>query len=191
MNDDYLWDRSGEPDKEIQRLEGLLGTLRYEPRPLAIPAAPAIGHRHSFIPTLAIAATIALMVLAAGVWFAVNRKTTVAPGEATMRPVQPKVGDKPMANAAPSPKENATSTHDHALAATPYPAHRHTLAVGLRRQTNRPVPASDISAGEMAVAKDQLLLALRVASLKLNLAQRRTQTATPPPTQIRNQHRIG
>jgi hypothetical protein len=28
MNGDYLWDRSGEPDAEVQRLEGLLGRYR-------------------------------------------------------------------------------------------------------------------------------------------------------------------
>ena len=28
MNDDYLWDRSGEPDAEVQKLEALLGRYR-------------------------------------------------------------------------------------------------------------------------------------------------------------------
>ena len=32
MNDDYLWDRSGEPDPEIERLEGTLAPLRYRHR---------------------------------------------------------------------------------------------------------------------------------------------------------------
>ncbi|MBI3847074.1 MAG: FecR domain-containing protein [Planctomycetes bacterium] len=30
MSDSYLWDRSGEPDPEVQRLERVLGTLRYD-----------------------------------------------------------------------------------------------------------------------------------------------------------------
>jgi hypothetical protein len=38
MNDNYLWDRTGEPDPEIQKLEELLGELRYQPQPLHIPA---------------------------------------------------------------------------------------------------------------------------------------------------------
>ena len=29
---DYLWDKTGEPDPEIQQLEEILGTLRYQPR---------------------------------------------------------------------------------------------------------------------------------------------------------------
>ena len=27
MNEDYLWDKSGEPDPQIQQLEEILGTL--------------------------------------------------------------------------------------------------------------------------------------------------------------------
>jgi len=38
MNEDYLWDRSGQPDPEIQRLEETLGTLRYR---LGTPPRPA------------------------------------------------------------------------------------------------------------------------------------------------------
>ena len=33
MNDDYLWDRSGPPDPEIERLERALAPLRYRHRP--------------------------------------------------------------------------------------------------------------------------------------------------------------
>ena len=33
MNEDYLWDRSGEPDPEIERLEKLLSPFRYPERP--------------------------------------------------------------------------------------------------------------------------------------------------------------
>src|SRR5205085_6486968 len=32
MNEDYLWDKSGEPDPEIQQLEEILKPLRYEPQ---------------------------------------------------------------------------------------------------------------------------------------------------------------
>jgi hypothetical protein len=31
MKEDYLWDKTGEPDPEIQQLEEILGTLRYQP----------------------------------------------------------------------------------------------------------------------------------------------------------------
>ena len=34
MNDDYLWDRTGEPDDELAKLEKTLGSLRWSQRPL-------------------------------------------------------------------------------------------------------------------------------------------------------------
>ena len=38
---DYLWDKTGEPDEDAEQLEQLLGTLKYQPRPLEIPATVA------------------------------------------------------------------------------------------------------------------------------------------------------
>jgi len=35
---DYLWDKKGEPDAEVARLETLLGTFAHEPRRLELPA---------------------------------------------------------------------------------------------------------------------------------------------------------
>src|SRR5258706_1416721 len=40
MND-YLWDGSGTPDAEVEQLERALRPLRFEPRPLALPASVA------------------------------------------------------------------------------------------------------------------------------------------------------
>ena len=34
---DYLWDRTGEPDAEVERLETLLSSFGHTPRPLALP----------------------------------------------------------------------------------------------------------------------------------------------------------
>jgi len=34
---DYLWDKNGARDAEVERLESLLGQLRHRPRPLALP----------------------------------------------------------------------------------------------------------------------------------------------------------
>jgi len=45
---DYLWDKTGEPDPEIQQLEEILGTLRYQPRPLEIPSGLQVGKRSFF-----------------------------------------------------------------------------------------------------------------------------------------------
>lgn len=42
---DYLWDKQGEPDAEVARLEALLGAYAHEPRPLALPAELAAPGR--------------------------------------------------------------------------------------------------------------------------------------------------
>ncbi len=66
MSDRYLWDGSGDPDPEVQRLERLLGRFRYQDRPAqaVIPIRPA---RPTWLrPALAIAAVLLLAV--AGTW---------------------------------------------------------------------------------------------------------------------------
>jgi ferric-dicitrate binding protein FerR (iron transport regulator) len=41
MGDDYLWDRSGEPDPEVERLERALGALKYVEKPAPLAEASA------------------------------------------------------------------------------------------------------------------------------------------------------
>ena len=38
---DYLWDKGGDADAEVARLEALLGAFKHEPRPLELPAGAA------------------------------------------------------------------------------------------------------------------------------------------------------
>src|SRR6185436_19869607 len=45
MNEDYLWDKSGEPDPQIQQLEEILGTLRYQLKPLQLPQQLSTARR--------------------------------------------------------------------------------------------------------------------------------------------------
>ncbi len=74
---DYLWDKTGTPDAEVERLEQLLGTLRYQLPPLALPFnAPTPRHAAHFLHTrahLAVAASL-LFVLLAGVWLVLLRR---------------------------------------------------------------------------------------------------------------------
>ncbi len=66
---DYLWDGSGTPDPEIQRLESLLGQFRHTDRPLTLPDAtsriPATTRSsgQSWAPRLAAAAIIVLSLV--------------------------------------------------------------------------------------------------------------------------------
>jgi hypothetical protein len=79
MNDDYLWDRSGTPDPEIQRLESLLADFRHADLPLVLPAetsAAAMRPRGLLIqmpwlPGLA-AAAVVLLALGAVAFFSLR-----------------------------------------------------------------------------------------------------------------------
>jgi hypothetical protein len=84
MNEDYLWDKSGEPDPEIQQLEEILGTLRYQPKPLRL--AP----RRNYWSWLAIAATVVVALLAVGLWIQVQH------GDASISPVAIASSPKPV-----------------------------------------------------------------------------------------------
>jgi hypothetical protein len=79
---DYLWDKSGEADPEVERLENLLGQLRYQPTPFDLPrelprpATLRAAHRSTIFsrPRLALAASVALALLL-GAWLVSNRQT--------------------------------------------------------------------------------------------------------------------
>jgi hypothetical protein len=206
-NNDYLWDRSGEPDPEIQQLEETLGTLSYQPRPLEIPAEREVGRNGNFSrdfgPRLAIAATIAIIVLGLGLWFALQRlqrsqQSAVVKTGSTPAPVNPK------AVGSPSDKHSSslvagTPVPDKKLSEVP---HRHRVSTGvvaanINRSRNAArdgsVKHSQLAANKLKegeAAKDQLMLALRVASAKLSFAQKKTQNINPRDL-IHNQHKIG
>ena len=62
------------------------------------------------------------------------------------------------------------------------------VAVATNRH-RRTVTKTATPSKEAVLAKEQLMTALRLASEKLNLAQRKTQN--PSVNQIRNQHKLG
>jgi hypothetical protein len=81
MHEDYLWDASGTPDPEIQRLESLLADFRHADRALVLPAEmPAAPRglrglllRMPSLPRLAAAAAI-LLVLGVTLFFSLRPK---------------------------------------------------------------------------------------------------------------------
>lgn len=174
MNEDYLWDKSGQPDAEIQQLEETLGTLRYQPKPLKMPAALGVPRRRNYFPVLAVAATVLAALLAAGVWFQVSTSNksdqqqvnTIAPVEKT----SPET-------VTPEPKNRTEKKSS---------ADKNNVAVHFKRRNRSAPRLTTRERQEALAAKEQLMLALRVASEKLNLAHRKTHS-----TQIKNQHRIG
>ena len=74
MNDDYLWDRSGEPDPEVERLERVLDKYRHQARPLSPALHSRLSERHGgWIKLAAVAA--AILIVLAGLWiFKVQNK---------------------------------------------------------------------------------------------------------------------
>lgn len=102
MNDDYLWDKSGEPDPQIQQLEEILGTLRYEPKPLKLPeAAPP---RRNYFPLLAIAATVVIALVTGGLWLRIQHQEASIPSVAIAQPRAPIPGPA-LSEAANTPKK--------------------------------------------------------------------------------------
>ena len=201
MSDDYLWDRTGEPDPELQQLEEVLGTLRYQPRPLRIPVGLQVGRERRFFrssaPRLAIAATILLLLLGLGVWLGLQRLQRSQPQQI----VKTDGAAKPNPAAVPAPNENrnpafVVSSPQPEQKRLDEPPRRHRVNPSLLAgNSNRPaaVKKPKFTAQQLQeaeTAKDQLMLALRVASSKLSYAQRKTQDLNQREP-VHNQHQTG
>jgi len=172
MNDDYLWDKTGPPDPQIQQLEEILGALSYQPKPLVIPKDVAAPGRRRYFPLLAIAASVLLAIVAAGVWFRVRSRSEAPQRQVQVQPQEQPVQPAPVTipSREPNPRQIIVATNNR---------HRKTSAASALRERE-----------EALMAKEQVMLALRLASEKLSLLHRRTQSPTPA-NQIKNQHRTG
>lgn len=205
MKNDYLWDRSGEPDPEIQELEEVLGTLRYQPQPLELPPEIRPERQRKYFSPWAIAAAIALMILAAGLWARFHRSQR--PGQSELAGGLPPVtGEKntpPVGKASPTSGPGTERIVSAVEKGAPgggspirkrkpaLPGNSYARNVNTRREAAEPtVGLTEQEREEAIAAKEQLMLALRLASAKLNFAQRKTQ-GVPAPGAIRNQHKVG
>lgn len=190
-DNNYLWDRTGEPDPEIKELEEILGTLRYQPRPLEIPAGLDAGRSHYFSRVLAIAAAVALIALGLGVWMRMQERDKVEFAGTQPQPTQTDRGaagpidEKKLNNLSASNK----TPEKEELPAETTRATRKSVVSNTGRTRRNSLRNSNISPGEVAearAAKEQLMLALRVTSSKLNFAQRKMVG-----NEAHNQHKIG
>ncbi len=184
MNEDYLWDRSGEPDEDVQELEEILGTLRYQPRPLEIPEQPFRRSGPFLMRTLAIAAAVALLALGLGIWLAMQNqsRSEVATSAEPQSPQSAEVRPDDTTRAAANPLDEQ-KVKNLLAANTP----RRSPAVKQRQRVRH--NSFNMSAAEIAKAKatkDELILALRLASSKLSFAQKKTQAES-----VHNQHKVG
>lgn len=198
MNEDYLWDKSGEPDEEIEQLEKTLGSLRFkrpaEPLPLPAAASPRWSFRQSFSPALAVAAALLVLLLAGAVWLNVRRSSSVenrnevangrAPAEE--KPVETNVSGPrpPIGPENPGDPRVVIGENKSDTAAEPdrvVPRSKLTRRFSSARQETakrlelNAAPRRDELAREGEQAKAQLILALHIASDKLSTVQKKIQ----------------
>jgi hypothetical protein len=184
MSDHYLWDKTGEVDREIEELEQLLSKFRYQPRTIEIPAAIAKERSRFFLP-LTIAATVALLILGLAIWSSINR--TKQPELAAVPPTSTDI------TAAPSSSDKTSVSVTDSSDTSPNKLDTARPARKKSRPSHGFVREAKFTAAERLEAenaKEQLLIGLRLASSKLNLAQKRTQ-GIQPSSPIRYQHKNG
>ncbi len=193
MNEDYLWDRSGEPDPEIDRLEAALSSLRYKrpARPLPLPGASRPSFRISST-WLAAAAAVALLIAAGGLWFVLHRSVSNEQGGVAASGTAPKaVGEgkdvptPPTRSAGGANEQVAVDNKgDESPGAITSPAPRNlnrprqTLErrqeIAVLRNRERALREEEtVRRGELA--KEQLIKALQITSDKLSTVQKKIQ----------------
>lgn len=187
MNEDYLWDKTGEPDPEIERLEQKLSSLRFkrpaEPLPLPAAAPPRYFFRLSLQrPALAAAAALVALLLAGGLWLGLRQRgadqKTLASGAPATQPAHNASSPQPPIAPQPAPNVNEAQGPTEQQAALPKPASRprtHGRPSGarplmVRRQVS---PRREELARRGEEAKAQLIKALHIASDKLNEVQKK------------------
>ncbi|HKS29543.1 MAG TPA: hypothetical protein VJS44_17070 [Pyrinomonadaceae bacterium] len=183
MKDDYLWDKSGEPDPEIERLERIMGGLRSRRGAEDLmPAFEKLSRRKSVRPSakwLAFAATVAFAVLALGVFGVMQRQTgkqETAKSEMVM--VNPTPTDSLIEEVAPpnTSGETGRTENDSQGAATTQTTKRSPLEARRRNIVRR--RESFITQQERTeglLAKEQLLKALQITSTELDSVQKKVQ----------------
>ena len=184
MKDDYLWDKTGEPDPEIEHLERVLGQLRHQGKPedvldkhekLGRPS-PRMFHK-----ALALAAALAFVTLALGAWLALRQSKSEAMNSARVASVE-------LQPATPQDKQevstvDSTSAKDRASQSVKEAQDKPVVPVR-RRSVNR-LRETLLSEREQArgeLAKEQLIKALQITSSKLDFVQKKVQgdkTARP------------
>jgi hypothetical protein len=83
MNEDYVWDQSGEPDEEVIYLEELLGRLRWSEKQRGLPCARPLGWWHERR-WWALAAALVLGIGAAFLVRTIHRPGAITPWQLSL-----------------------------------------------------------------------------------------------------------
>ena len=167
MNDEYLWQKTGE-DPETRRLEDALAVFRYrEDDPPAVPIAtkPLRTRRWRFALAFAVPAFAAAAV-AAVIWFPV----TPPSDEVTfIYYPEPEIREQPVAAPAPviRPSEPAKQPVRRGEVQPTVASLRHRAVTRLHPQRTGTVALTE----EERYAYHQLMLALSISSSKLNVVR--------------------
>lgn len=184
MKDDYLWDKTGEPDPEIQHMERVLGALRHSRTARDLPAfkIKARPAPHRFSKLLAIAAALSFVLLALGALAAFIRQSQNRATEdartamASPVPAQPSAAetDAPVKEGAGAERRNGALI---TIKGSGTDRKQQPPLVARRRNFNRSREA-DINERERSeglMAKQQLIKALQITSSELNSVQKKVQ----------------
>ena len=200
MNEDYLWDKSGEPDPEIEQLEQTLGRLRFKRpnEPLPLPATSRWSSRLSFSPALAAAAALLMLLLAGGIWLSLRRSSStegtnpLATKEATKEATEEKRSEPQQASGPRPPLGSGNPIEARFANGGDKPGaveqesvvprkHQPRRFSGPRQLMARQRDAKistqreQLARREGEQAKAQLIMALHIASDKLNAVQKKIQ----------------
>lgn len=190
---DYLWDKTGAADPEVERLEELLGPFAHRPRPLELPPEVAAGPRRSFKAARLAAAAAVLLAALAGALVALRQQER--PGNTPLAEAGvPREAAAPPEAAPPgetSPPAAATPQHERQLAggrerpgrrgsetASRWKRARRFGAVvkaGPRVEVAQVPQAAAAGDAERLRAKEQLVYALRLTSAKLEEVRRKVR----------------
>lgn len=181
MKDDFLWDGSGEPDAEVERLAQKLGELRYRPVALKLPDRPRpFAARRFSYPVMAMAASLVLMIAAATLWWVRFNPSPEHPA----RQMAANPGPPPEAVAPQAAMTNQPTDTTVEAAARREPDSRVSPAKRRARKARsvmtegRPLFTPEEQArGEMA--RERLMLALRIAGAELREVRKRVEGVAP------------
>ena len=202
---DYLWDKTGETDEEIERLEETLRPLRYQHQALELPAHAKPGRRAIVYLPLAAAAILALVALVGMRAYLLRRDSHKNLPQALSNLAIPnnrsRQESKPTAPQTTFEQMDATVAPPHLNSSPPRyqqstksrrtspRRHNELLAAGAkhenktRQQTLAGNDAQQLrlrDAREGKLAKERLMFALNITSRKLNIAQRKMNASRTP-----------
>lgn len=174
MNNEYLWDKTGE-DHEIERLEEALAVFRYretvEPAAVAIPSADESVWRWRISLKFAFASCAAIALLTiVGLRFANNSPIPVNTSDVVFVQQATDVPDVDPVVVPELPPARNSDRQDRPAGNRRHNISRTTAAVSRHPRTKDAAPPAELTAEEK-FAYRQLMLALSITGSKLKIVQ--------------------